>query len=256
MCGVWHMPISVCLPCTCQGPDDVLVLDRGYPAAWLVASLKEKGIRFVMRCEKKNAGWSAVRAFECSAAVDAQVTLSQPNRQDCIDYECAAVAPEVRLVKCVSPDGEIRVLATNLTQEQVALQGFADLYHQRWRIEEAFKRLKHRSKLECVSGVSQHALLVDVHAKVLADILASLVCTAAAVQQDIPNDKRVCNRSYAAAYLQRVLPRWVLGLVDMVQGLQRAFCDLLANTHRRVKGRRGKRPKYHVKPHPSLAYKG
>ena len=39
---------------------------------------------------------------------------------------------------------------------------FADLYHQRWRIEEAFKRLKHRLKLEAVSGLSQQALLIDV----------------------------------------------------------------------------------------------
>ena len=35
--------------------------------------------------------------------------------------------------------------------------------------EEAFKRLKHRLHLEAVSGLSQHALLVDVAAKVLAD---------------------------------------------------------------------------------------
>ena len=32
---------------------------------------------------------------------------------------------------------------------------FGDLYHQRWRIEEAFKRLKHRLNLEHVSGLSQ-----------------------------------------------------------------------------------------------------
>ena len=33
-------------------PGDVLLLDRGYPAAWLVALLCERGIRFVMRCDK------------------------------------------------------------------------------------------------------------------------------------------------------------------------------------------------------------
>lgn len=33
--------------------------------------------------------------------------------------------------------------------------GSGDLYHQRWRIEEAFKRLKHRLNLEYVSGLSQ-----------------------------------------------------------------------------------------------------
>ena len=34
---------------------------------------------------------------------------------------------------------------------------FADLYHGRWRHEEAFKRLKHRFGLEHISGISWHA---------------------------------------------------------------------------------------------------
>ena len=55
-----------------------------------------------------------------------------------------------------------------------------NLYHQRWRIEEAFKRLKHRLHLEVVSGLSQQALIIDVAAKVLADNIASLMCAAAA----------------------------------------------------------------------------
>ena len=44
------------------GPNDVLVLDRGYPAAWLVALLNDRGIRFVMRCDN-DSGWSATRKF-------------------------------------------------------------------------------------------------------------------------------------------------------------------------------------------------
>jgi len=60
------------------------------------------------------------------------------------------------------------VLATNLDTQAFPCEVFCDLYHQRWRIEEAFKRLK--AKLECVSGLTQHTLLVDVAAKVLADL--------------------------------------------------------------------------------------
>ena len=44
------------------GPDDVLVLDRGYPAAWLVALLNARGIRFVVRCDSAG-GWSATKEF-------------------------------------------------------------------------------------------------------------------------------------------------------------------------------------------------
>jgi hypothetical protein len=49
------------------GPDDVLVLDRGYPAAWLVALLNDRGIRFCMRCDN-DSSWSALTQY-CSFRV-------------------------------------------------------------------------------------------------------------------------------------------------------------------------------------------
>ena len=60
------------------GPDDVLVLDRGYPAAWLVALLTERGIRFCMRCDN-GSSWSALTAFMRSGREQAWVTLKAPS---------------------------------------------------------------------------------------------------------------------------------------------------------------------------------
>lgn len=164
-----------------------------------------------------------------------RLTLNAPERQDALDYECLGKAPQVRLVRQVAPNGQVRVLATNLDAQAFPCEVFCDLYHQRWRIAEAFKRLKHRAKLECVSGLTQHALLVDVAAKVLADNLGSLVCAAAGQAAQLPQRGRVCNRSYAAALMQRLLPRMVVGLDCMVVLLDQV-CGLLgANAHRRVK---------------------
>ena len=161
------------------GPDDVLVLDRGYPATWVVALLNARGIRFVMRCDN-NSGWSVCKAFMRSGQDEACVRLRAPDAADVQAWGCPAHAPEVRLVRQVAPNGQVRVLATNLDAQAFPATLFADLYHQRWRIEEAFKRIKHRLHLECVSGLSQQALIIDVAAKVLADNLSSLMCQAAA----------------------------------------------------------------------------
>lgn len=60
------------------GADDVLLLDRGYPAAWLVQALHERGIRFVMRCDN-DSGWPAVRSFVRSARAEVVVTLNVPS---------------------------------------------------------------------------------------------------------------------------------------------------------------------------------
>ncbi len=64
-----------------------------------------------------------------------------------------------RLVRHISSGGRTRVLVTSSCEDVAAV---AELYHGRWRIEKAFKRLKHRLGLESVSGLSKHTLLVDV----------------------------------------------------------------------------------------------
>lgn len=46
-------------------PGDVLLLDRGYPASWLINLLNERGILFVMRCDTISSGWRALREFMC-----------------------------------------------------------------------------------------------------------------------------------------------------------------------------------------------
>ena len=175
------------------GPDDVLVLDRGYPAAWLVALLNARGIRFVMRCDNEG-GWRVTKAFLRSGAAEACVTLNAPHAEDVRDWGCSADAPALRLVRQVAPNGRVRALATDLDAQRFPAALFGDLYHQRWRIEEAFKRLKHRLYLEAVSGLSQQALIIDVAAKVLADNIASLMCAAASRHAELPARSRKCNR--------------------------------------------------------------
>jgi len=245
----------------CLGPDDVLLLDRGYPAAWLVSLLCERGIRFCMRCDKQVSGWSVATQFLRSGEPQATVTLNAPSAQDVQDWKCASSAPEVRLVRHVSSNARVRVMATNLDPADFPWECFGELYHKRWRIEEAFKRLKHHMKLESVSGLSQQALIVDVAAKVLADNLASLLCACA--QADDPTEsavthsaKRQCNRGYAAAAMLCMLPSVLMFVGDVLAAISHTLDLIRRTTCRIVAGRSSPRPKNHVKPHSRYAYKG
>ena len=236
-------------------PDDVLLLDRGYPAAWLVQCLHERGIDFIMRCDRSS-GWPAVRAFMRSNQPEAIVTLNVPSAQDAADWGCQRIAPRVRLVRQIAPSGAVRVLATSLSAEQASVQDFAQLYHARWRLEEAFKRLKHRQHLEAVSGLTQQALVVDVAAKILADNLISLLCTTAQNQHLAGRPQQRCNRAYASAFMQRMLPRLVLLIDTALDTIATLIEQLAANTQRLRPGRSQPRPAHHFKPHPRYAYKG
>jgi len=86
---------------------------------------------------------------------------------------------------------------------------FATLYHSRWRIEEAFKRLKHRMALENTSGLSWLAAQQDFGAKILADNLHTLTVLEAEGVIGLKEHYQI-NRTYAFSHLKRCLPRWLL----------------------------------------------
>ena len=125
--------------------------------------------------------------------------------------ECPGEPQTVRLVRHIAPNGQVRVLMTNLLDvTRFPASRFADLYHQRWRIEEAFKRIKHRLNLEHVSGLSQLAVEQDVAAKVLCDNLQALTTLEAHNNDDLPNRERI-NRAYVHTALKPLLPALLLG---------------------------------------------
>jgi hypothetical protein len=160
----------------------------------------------------------------------------------------------VRLVRNTATGARLRVLLTNLPADQVPATAFGDLYHQRWRIEEAFKRLKHRLHLEAVSGLSQHALLVDVAAKVLADNITALMCLAAHADAQLPG-KRRCQRTHADAAVRTILPRVLLAVGDVLGLIDDTSAPHRSNRSPRTPGRTAPRDPDRSKPHPRLAYK-
>ena len=191
---------------------DLLLLDRGYPCRWLVAVLNQRQIPFCMRVEMSgNSGFAVVRDFLRSGLDEQIVTLRAADARDVLDYECSGEPQTVRLVRHIAPNGQVRVLMTNLFDVvRFPASQFGDLYHQRWRIEEAFKRLKHRLNLEHVTGLSQQAVVQDVAAKMLCDNLQALTSLVAHDNADLPESDHL-NRAYVHTALKPLLPALLLG---------------------------------------------
>lgn len=139
-----------------------------------------------------------------------------------------------------------------LDMQRFAARCFADLYHQRWGIEEAFKRLKHRLNLEHVSGLSQQAVMQDVAAKVLCDNLQALTSMVAHERADLPESVRI-NHAFAHTVLKPLLPG--LLLAKEVGTLLLEVLRLIATkTYRHRQG--GSKPrKPGPKPHKSMTQK-
>jgi hypothetical protein len=151
----------------------------------------------------------------------------------------------------------VRVLVTSLGEEVATAPELGDLHHGRWRIEEAFKRLKHRLGLESVSGLSQQALPVDVATKVLADNLASLLNRS--VDTGTRDDDAAVIRKVNRETPAKALSRCVRALLLRTQDLASLIHDWAAVTGRylirHVQRRNQPHKNTRYKPHPSQAYK-
>jgi hypothetical protein len=237
-------------------PDDLLLLDRGYPCRWLVAVLNHCAIKFCMRVDNTS-GFACVRALMRSSALEQFVMLPAPNKRDALDYECPLKSQRVRLVRNVSPSGEHCVVMTNLFDDKLyPADCFAELYHQRWGIEEAFKRLKHRLNLEHVSGLTQQAVAQDVAAKIVCDNLQALVALTAHADADLADSQRV-NHAYAHTALKPLLPVLLLGgrIGRKVGKLLRGMLDLIADRIYRHRKNLSKPRSPGRKPHKAMSQK-
>jgi hypothetical protein len=183
------------------------------------------------------------------------VTLAAPDRRDADDYECPATLQTVRLVRHVASTGKVRVLMTNLLDPAVFPGAdFGDLYHQRWRIEEAFKRLKHRLNLEHVSGLSQLATMHDFAAKIVCDNLQSLATETAMREAALP-PTRCINRAATHSILKPLLPALLLG-ADVAARLLEALQLIAGRTYSHRPGVIKSKPReVRPKPHKSMSLK-
>ena len=120
-------------------PDDLLLLGRGFPSAWLFALLQQQRRPFLARID--GGQWAEVTAFASSGLGDQVITRAVGR-----DTRRAARAVGVdnlpdtvtfRLIRVRLENGSEQILATSLLDtENYPADDFAGLYHARWSIEE------------------------------------------------------------------------------------------------------------------------
>lgn len=154
---------------------DLIVYDRGYPAVWLYQHHQNRQIDFCMRIVHSS---NIVKAFLQSEKYSDVVDFSciEKSLKRCTKDKISTEPIQLRLVRVDLSSGATEVLVTSLIDEQAyPTSQFADLYHQRWGIEEDYKVLKSRLNIENFSGVSVEGVLQDLHAKLLTKNLAAVI---------------------------------------------------------------------------------
>ena len=159
---------------------DLVLLDRGYPAFWLFKLILFYQANFCSRVSCKK--WKIIRKFMESGRLEQVITLPIPATSiaACKNLQLDTHPIRLRLVRVELDSGESEVLITSLVDtEKYPHQLFAELYHDRWPIEEDYKVMKCRIEVENFSGKSPLSVYQDFHAAVLSkNITAMLVASA------------------------------------------------------------------------------
>ena len=156
--------------------NDLLLLDRGYPAFWLFKLIMSVGGNFCAR-----ATTSLFKGVDSFIKTGKNVTIiglkaSYPAQRKCLELGLNADPIAVRLIRVELETGEIEVLMTSLIDSNdYPTDIFTNLYHDRWPVETDYNMMKNRIAVEGWSGKSVLAVYQDFHAKVLSKNLVAFL---------------------------------------------------------------------------------
>lgn len=138
------------------GPQDILLNDRGFAAAWLMEACFQKGTHFLTRIPL---GWkpTILRTLgngDYICLISARVPLP-PEEQERQGKKTRVVTVKVRMIEYkIGTNQRVRLATDLLDPVEFPAMDFAQYYHNRWEVELAFKEIK--VHLATVTHGTQH----------------------------------------------------------------------------------------------------
>ena len=228
------------------GANDLILLDRGYPALWLFALILSKQAHF---CARVNSSWKEIRKFSNSGKKEDIITLplSFPSIEQCRLLNLPVSTIKVRAILVDLDNGETEILLTSLMDKELyPCEIFKELYHLRWTTEENYKTAKCRIEIENFSGKSVESVYQDFHAKVFSmNLAAALTHPAQDVVTDQCEKKKYVYRINITQSLSKLKDSLVLLFIrSNIRGLLNKLFDLFIATTEPVRPGR-KYPRKH-----------
>jgi hypothetical protein len=208
---------------------DLALLDRGYPAFWIFKLIVSRHAHFCARISTKK--WKIIRKFIKSGKREQLVTIKAPATSiaACQERQLGTSPMQLRLIRVELDSGEPEALITSLTDtEKYPHSLFAELYHDRWPVEEDYKVMKCRIEMENFSGQSALSVYQDFHARVFSkNITAMLAFAAQARVEQTTEDRKHCYKINFTQALSTMRDSIVLLFQRTGQAMQTIIIDLL-----------------------------
>jgi len=245
---------------------DLILYDRGYPGFWLFALHRAKGREFCMRLPWNlyNEARDLYREQEGKTEQEITLTPNMQAQERCKELGISDTPITLRLIRVALDESldkkgkeQHEILITSLLdQQRYPAEGFGELYHLRWGVEEGYKQLKLRSELESWSGRSVESIYQDVHAKVLTLNLNNIAVLAAEEEAQERASKRkerkhqyAINRTQALSRMKDHVVK-ITTLLDPNSLIDQLVTAISRNEEPVRSGRRNKR-----KPRPAAGHR-
>lgn len=139
----------------------LFVFDRGYPCVELCRNLQNQGYSFVMRIKRNTP------AIKKMVGKDEWISYGTPYPKE--------NPVRVRALRILLSSGEEEYLITNLSDPNITLESFRELYFLRWKVETKYWELKHRFQIERFSGMTPWTIQQDFYITLFLSNLVSII---------------------------------------------------------------------------------
>ncbi len=216
-------------------PEDLVLLDRGYPAYWLFNLIASLGSNFCARVQRKK--WKIVRQFFNSGKKEKIIFLPAyySSIKQCKRMGLDSEPLKLRLIRIELDTGEAEILITSLLDKNLYPHSlFAELYHLRWPVEEDYKTMKQWIEIENFSGKSVLSVYQDFHAKVFSKNLASVLAFPTRKTIEVSTRRRQYkykkNFAQLLSKIKDVIPLFFIRPADMLLSLISDLYEIITAT--------------------------
>ena len=181
----------------------ITIYDRGYTSKELMVTTACMDSKFLIRL-KKNTFKNKIRRMNCNDGeiyININKSVLDKITNESIKLQARKMGRlKIRIVKVKLKNGDVEILATNLSSDEFSSEELKELYAKRWEIETGYDRLKNLIRIEDFSGRRRRLIEQDFYANIFLYNLANTI--------KIDANKRIMRQPRKRKYNYKYIPNF------------------------------------------------
>ena len=181
----------------------ITIYDRGYTSKELMVTTACMDSKFLIRL-KKNTFKNKIRRMNCNDGeiyININKSVLDKITSESIKLQARKMGRlKIRIVKVKLKNGDVEILATNLSSDEFISEELKELYAKRWEIETGYDRLKNLIRIEDFSGRGRRLIEQDFYANIFLYNIANTI--------KIDANKRIMRQPRKRKYNYKYVPNF------------------------------------------------